>query len=112
MHSSFPSHQPAPQPAKAYKKVNRNISSRFASFQTWESDHSDSFEPQELQLDLELTQGPRALQELVLHVHSCPKLPKTAKQLVQMSNFASCLRVQVIVLESLSTEPTTLYRSI
>ena len=53
---------------------------------------------QELQLDLELVGGPRAVQELVLHIHSCPQLPKTAKRRGQMSN------MKVIVLESLSTE--------
>ena len=47
---------------------------------------------QELQLDIHLTQGPLAVQELVLHIHSCPKLPKTAKRLGQMSN---CLCVYV-----------------
>ena len=54
---------------------------------------------QELQLDLELIGGPRAVQELVLHIHSCPQLPKTAKRRGQMSS------MKVIVLESLSTEP-------
>ena len=44
---------------------------------------------QELQLDSRLA----AVQELVLHVHSCPKLPPTAKQLGQIScNLTSACR--------------------
>ena len=83
---------PSQQPAKSTVSFS-NVFHHFQSFRiVWNMGICDSEVRQELQLDIHLTQGPLAVQELVLHIHSCPKLPKTAKRLGQMSN---CLCVYV-----------------